>query len=111
MINEKASKALKHWLNVSPEGVSVKFIKKDGTERVMKCTTNMLLIPEDKHPKKIDESSPDYKPRKVNESVIPVFDMEKSEWRSFTKDSLVSVNNTSIVDFERQVDYSEIHGA
>lgn len=29
----------------------VTFKKKDGTERVMKCTKSFNIIPEDKHPK------------------------------------------------------------
>ena len=56
--------------------VNVTFTKADGTDRVMKCTKWMDLIPEENHPK--TESTG------VNTSDnITVFDLEKGGWRSF----------------------------
>ena len=55
---------------------TVKFTKADGEEREMKCTTNLRYIPEEKMPKKSDEGNNDRK-------LFIVFDTEKSEWRSF----------------------------
>lgn len=59
----------------------VKFIKKNGEERVMKCTKNLGMIPEEKHP----HSNISYTP-----SQIRVFDLEKNAWRSFLVDSVIS---------------------
>lgn len=60
--------------------VEISFEKKDGTERVMKCTLAQNKIPEDKLPKGTGHSSTD--------DVQKVFDVEKQEWRSFRWDSL-----------------------
>lgn len=59
------------------EVVTVTFEKKDGTERVMKCTLNPTMLParpllEDKQPKK------------SNADVMAVYDLENNGWRSFT---------------------------
>lgn len=64
----------------------VTFTKKDGTQRVMRCTLKEDLIPQQHRPK-TDNSTQ----RKANDTVIPVFDTEKEGWRSFTIDSIVSV--------------------
>jgi hypothetical protein len=58
--------------------VVVTFTKKDGTERVMKCTKNFDYIPEEKLPKTTVPES----------DVIRVFDLEISEWRSFNIESV-----------------------
>jgi hypothetical protein len=63
--------------------VKVKFKKVDGTERVMICTLKRDLIPEDQLPK--GDS-----PKKSNDDVLPVFDIENNGWRSFRKDSVVT---------------------
>ena len=56
--------------------VTVTFTKADGTDRVMKCTKWIDLIPEENHPKK--ESTGDN-----TSDNITVFDLEKGGWRSF----------------------------
>lgn len=56
--------------------VTVTFTKADGTDRVMKCTKWIDLIPEENHPKK--ESTGD-----STSDNITVFDLEKGGWRSF----------------------------
>lgn len=65
---------------VSNDIVTVKFIKKDGTERIMKATLNFKRIPKDKHPK-------DFSLVKVlklvrTSGIIHIFDLDKNEWRS-----------------------------
>jgi hypothetical protein len=67
--------------------VTVTFTKKDGTERVMKCTLQPDLLP------KI-EIKEDKQPRKKPSNVVSVFDLEMNSWRSFT---LRNVKNVSIV--------------
>jgi hypothetical protein len=60
--------------------VYVTFTKKDGTIRHMNCTKNFDLIPADKHP----TGSGGY----VNPDIIKVFDVDISEWRSFSEDQV-----------------------
>jgi len=66
--------------------VEVTFTKKDGTQRVMKCTLKESLIPE-KHKPKGDN------PREGGNTtnVIPCYDVEKQGWRSFTIADVKSV--------------------
>lgn len=63
---------------------TVTFTKKDGTQRVMKCTLNEAKIPSEHRPK--GDST-----RKENDNVLAVFDTEKAGWRSFTMDSIINV--------------------
>lgn len=71
-------------LSVLKTGVAiVTFLKKDGTERVMKCTQNTGIIPENMHPM---GTGPAY-----TENQVRVFDVEKQEWRSFRKDSITGI--------------------
>lgn len=70
------------------------FKKKDGSERVMRGTTNLDLIPVSKHPKSITEGTDST--RKVNDSVIAVFDLDAEEWRSFIIDNLVEFDGVKI---------------
>jgi hypothetical protein len=65
---------------------TVTFSKVDGTERVMNCTLQSHLLP----PVIVDLTKP-VKERKINEEVLPVFDVDKHEWRSFRLDSIISV--------------------
>lgn len=60
--------------------VSVTFTKKDGTERIMKCTLQESKIPSEFTPKGTE--------RKVNDQIIAVFDLENQGWRSFRLDSV-----------------------
>jgi hypothetical protein len=83
---------LTEWLNgvLKVTEVTVTFTKKDGTERVMKCTLNPELLPE-VEPKAITE---DKKPRKESTTSMRVFDLEKKEWRSFTIKSIKNISAT-----------------
>jgi hypothetical protein len=69
--------------------VTVSFTKKDGTERVMNCTTNGIHIPVDKQPKaqvhETNTEDPVNFPKAKAKSVdaYAVFDIDKQEWRSF----------------------------
>ncbi|CAB4127398.1 WYL domain containing protein [uncultured Caudovirales phage] len=64
---------------------TITFTKKDGTERVMRCTLNGGLIPSNKHPKE-DSTS---KPR--TDAVQVVYDLDADGWRSFSWDSIIEV--------------------
>lgn len=62
----------------------VKFTKSDGTERIMKCTLREdLIVP---YVKKTDRV------KEANTDIVPVFDVEKNEWRSFKVDAVQSIS-------------------
>lgn len=65
------------------QNLCITFTKTDGTERQMLCTLAEQLIPSDKMPKGTGGSYTDVTQR--------VFDLSKSEWRSFRWDSVKSV--------------------
>jgi hypothetical protein len=78
--------------------VTVDFVKKDGSERNMRCTLNIELIPEDKRPTvKTIVEAPETRPEAVR-----VFDLDKQDWRSFRWDSLkgLMVGDKSIFTVE-----------
>lgn len=99
-LSEKDIKIFKKWLksHLAVGATTVIFMKKDGTERVMKCTTNPDLVPvdltEEKHYTNTDDPINFPKPkkeRKVNEEVMPVYDLEAKAWKSFRWDSIKQV--------------------
>jgi hypothetical protein len=71
-------------LRTNEHGVRVTFTKKDGTNREMLCTLAEGKIPADKQPKTETTSE-------TSGSAVRVFDLEKSEWRSFRWDSVTKV--------------------
>jgi hypothetical protein len=90
-LNEKDTKLFKKWLksHLKHGPVTVIFTKKDGTERVMKCTTNPTVIMF-KDPTILESK----KERKVSEDVMPVYDLESDAWKSFRWDSIKTVQFT-----------------
>jgi hypothetical protein len=68
----------------------VLFEKKDGTERLMKCTLNMDYIPEEMKQFQL------YKGEKVLENLdlLKVFDTEKQGWRSFIVEKVKYIKPT-----------------
>jgi hypothetical protein len=59
---------------------TIKFKKKDGTTRIMKCTLNFDRIPKEKHPKSVSLQKI---LKKIKENkILNVFDVEKSDWRA-----------------------------
>lgn len=91
-LSEKELKLFKKWLksHLAFGPVTLTFTKKDGTERVMNCTTNSTLIPNEP----ISESTEPKKEKKPNEEVMSVFDLEANGWRSFRWDSIKQVRFT-----------------
>ena len=95
-LNEKDFKLFKKWLksHLAYGPVKVTFTKKDGTERVMECTTSRSLVPQEVHETNTDNPI-DFpvpkKEKKVNEDVMPVYDLEAKAWKSFRWDSVKSV--------------------
>lgn len=88
-LSETETKLFKKWLkgHLAYGPTTIVFTKKDGTNREMTCTTNPTLVPvvaviEPDEPKKI---------RKINEEVMPVYDLEAKAWKSFRWDSIKQV--------------------
>ncbi len=73
--------AIEFWEKLDNDGeAQVKFVKKDGTIRIMKCTLDFARVPKSKHPKTFNMS----KVLKLMQAsgIIHVFDLEKKDWRS-----------------------------
>jgi hypothetical protein len=68
---------------------TVVFTKADGTERTMRCTLVESKIPTDKQPKSTTQGG------STVGSAVRVFDVEKSEWRSFRFDAVKSFNGVN----------------
>ena len=96
-LNEADLKLFKKWLrsHLKFGPVTVTFTKKDGSERVMKCTTNPTYILF-KEPALVESK----KEKKINEDVMPVYDMEAGHWKSFRWDSIKSVSFTLGEEYE-----------
>ena len=71
--------------------VTVTFIKADKSERVMNCTLADYLLPDVKG---TGRPTPDH--------LILVFDLDKEAWRSFKKDSIISVQ----YDLTGEIEYA-----
>ena len=56
---------------------TVTFTKKDGTERVMRCTLRPDVLP-------VQEVTEGKEPRKTSDSTMSVYDLDAQGWRSFT---------------------------
>ena len=77
-----SGKKEKDWLItlLRERPVEILFTKKDGSDRLMKCTLQEEKIPAENAPKGAE--------RAKNDEVLAVFDVEKSAWRSFRWDRL-----------------------
>jgi hypothetical protein len=67
--------------------IKITFTKKDGTERVMRCTLDPNKLP-------VQESTETNANRKVSTETMAVFDLDVQGWRSFTKKSVKCVDFT-----------------
>ena len=74
--------------NLQQKVMRVTFTKVNGEERVMECTLQEYMLPE------TVESN-----RKQNEAVLPVFDINKGEWRSFRMDSITKIEAVEYEDY------------
>ena len=79
----------KTWISgvLKETTVTVTFMKKDGTERIMKCTLQPDLLP----PAVVNENR---KPKSIPENSIAVYDTEARGWRSFIVKSVKEVKFT-----------------
>lgn len=81
----KDKKKLRKWLgeHLAYGPVTVVFEKKDGTLREMRCT--LKDVPQ--YERKTESETT----RKKNDEVMSVYDMDKTEWRSFRIDSIKEI--------------------
>lgn len=77
----------REWLRglLKERVVTLTFLKKDGSERVMQAT-----LSENSVPKAVETAEPK-KVRQVSDEAQPVFDVEAQGWRSFRWDSVKKV--------------------
>lgn len=66
--------------------ITVHFTKKDGTNRVMRCTLLPEYIQDDRQLLQEDKPA-----RAENPDVMAVWDVEANGWRSFRIDSIMGV--------------------
>lgn len=79
--------AIEFWQKLYDDGeAKVKFVKKDGTIRIMKCTLDFKKIPKIHHPKTFNMAV--ILKTMQNSKIIHVFDLEKKEWRSVPFDQV-----------------------
>ena len=87
--NLGADPEFQEWLKgVLREGVvTITFTKKNGDERVMKCTLNAEQLPQiQKEATEVSEV------RQTSNTSLAVFDVETQGWRSFKWDSVKQVD-------------------
>ncbi len=68
--------------------LTITFTKKDGTDRVMRCTLDPNKLP-------VKENMETNSQRKVNNDTMAVFDLDAQGWRSFTKKTVKSIDFTT----------------
>ena len=90
---DKFKDVTKKFLREEDE-VLVTFKKKDGTDRLMKCSLKSGVVP----PATKADPASQTKVRTVSDEVCVVYDVEKEGWRSFRWDSvqLVEVEGASV---------------
>ena len=74
--------------NLQSRAMRITFTKVNGEERIMDCTLQEHMIP-----------ATAANNRKQNEDVLPVFDINKGEWRSFRLDSIINVELLEYRDY------------
>ena len=81
--NELDKLELRHWLTgvLKEEIVTIKFTKKNGTDRVMKATLHDRLV-----------ANTNGAGKKENLDTISVTDVEIDEWRSIRLDSIKEIS-------------------
>lgn len=80
------SKKEKDWLKgiLRSGNVTVEFVKKDGSNRIMVCTLSENVIPSEFTPKGSTKSQ--------NDEALAVYDVEAKGWRSFRYDSITKIS-------------------
>ena len=74
--------------NLQKKSMRITFTKVNGDERIMDCTLQEHMVP----PTNLDN-------RIENETVLPVWDINKGEWRSFRIDSVTNIELLEYQDY------------
>ncbi len=74
--------------NLQKKAMRITFTKVNGEERVMDCSLQEHILP-----------LTDSNNRKENEEVLPVWDINKGEWRSFRLDSVTNIEVLQYQDY------------
>ena len=73
--------AVEFWQKLYEVGeAKIKFTKKDGKIRIMKCTLDFKRIPKKQHPKSVN--IPKILKLMQKSGIMHVYDLEKKDWRS-----------------------------
>ena len=82
---DSEKKQFREWLHshLVCGPVTVTFVKKDGSERTMRCTLSESDVKT--YEKKTERT------KAVSDETCAVFDLDKQEWRSFRYDSVTNV--------------------
>ena len=81
MAEEEITSAIDFLTKIrNEEEVTIKFIKADGTNRIMRCTLDFDKIPRGQKPKKVD--LPKILKLLNTNKILHVFDLDKQAWRS-----------------------------
>ena len=91
---DEITSAIDFLQKISTEDVVfIKFTKKDGSDRIMRCTLNFARIPKEMRPKGV--SLKDILTQIKKNKILRVFDIEKIGWRSvpFDRTSWLKTDN------------------
>jgi hypothetical protein len=79
----------KEWIRsyLVENELTIIFTKKDGTDRTMRCTRNLELIPTENHPKTTETPE-----SQTQGDSMRAFDLDINEWRSFNISTLKHIN-------------------
>jgi hypothetical protein len=82
-----ASPEFKDWMleHLAESEVTITFTKKDGSNRVMRCTRNVAAIPAEHAPK-------NEKATAIKTDAIAAYDLDISEWRSFNLSAVTRID-------------------
>lgn len=72
--------------NLSKSVAKVVFNKSDGSTRIMNCTLISEFLPQ-----KMLEENARHVPRRENDEVLAVWDLDNEGWRSFNVNSIIEV--------------------
>ena len=78
---------------------TVRFLKADGSERVMNCTRDLDLLSETLIEGLGEGTKKDGTPRKEPTTSVRVVDVEKGEWRAFTIAKVLEINGMSFNEY------------
>lgn len=77
----------------------IKFLKADGSERIMNCTRDPELLSETLTEGLTEGTKKDGTPKKEPTTSVRAVDVEKGEWRAFTIAKVIEVNSVPFDEY------------